>query len=214
MWLRCSSWARRHCRTWHVPGRELAPLVPEEGVGMQRAPLLLLCAVPCIDANAEGRLAVTSKELKLLRMVSALEAKSYGCSIPLHRSSVMTRRPACEQVLGKLSRGWCRARSTTRMRDELGAAVVLRHGDHAGRQAELMIRRNGHDILLLTLEPACTFGNVPRVHTPEELGVDFARRSCVFGFPLAPAGFGRTPGRVRSSGRRCKGVLSGNVAWC
>ena len=111
----------------------------------------------------------------------------------------MARRPACEQGLGKLSRGWCRTRSTTRMREELRAAVVLRHGDHAGRQAELMIRRNGHEILLLTLETACTFGSMPRVHTPEELGVDFARRSCVFGFPLAPAGFARTPGNVRSN---------------
>ena len=141
---------------------------------MERAPLLLLGAVPSVYAYAERSLPVASEELELLSMVSALEAQRRCRRVALHRSSAVARRPAREQVLRQLRRRWSSAWPAASMGEELRAAVVLGHSDHTRGQPELVVRRESHEILLLPLKPARALGDMPRVDAAKELRVDFA----------------------------------------
>ena len=97
---------RRHGRPRVVARRKLAPLVPEEGMRVQSPPLLLLRAVPRVDAYTQRGLAVAREELELLRVVPALEAERCSCRVMLDISSSAARRSAREQVLEELRCGW------------------------------------------------------------------------------------------------------------
>ena len=210
--------ARMHGRPRDVARRKLAPLVPEEGMRVQSPPLMLLRAVPCIDEDAEWRLAVAREELQLLSVVPALEAQRSSSRISLHRRSALTRRAPREQVLRELGRRRSCAGPAPRMSEELWAAVVLGHRHHTGGQPELVVRGESHQILLLTLEPAGALRDVPRVHTAEELRVDVAGEARVRRRALAapPRDSRRAPVGSRTRRRRCtaRGRLCLQNAGC
>ena len=118
---------------------QLAALVPEEGMGVESTSLLLFRAIPGVDANAQRGLPVAREELKLLRVVPALEAQGRGCSISLDRRSVVTGWTPRQEVLGHLRGSGGGAWTAARMREKLGAAIILRHSDHACWKAKLVV---------------------------------------------------------------------------
>ena len=127
---------------------------------MQRAPLLLLSAIPRVDADTEGCSGTAPQKLSLLGMVSTFKTEGCCHRILLDICSAIAGGAQREEVFEELLVAWRRAGTPASMGKELRRVIVLSHGDHGRGQAKLVVRGDRHEVLLLPVEPTCALRNV------------------------------------------------------